>query len=124
MEPEFMRCQKCSAENADRRKFCRECGSLIVLYCKNCGFDNSLSDKYCGGCGLPLSEMHTLEVRDSSHAQKAEVPSGKYTADDISELLREKSEKTQKKQKNEENKDIDTVSQDFLDSIFNSSDSE
>lgn len=124
MGSELMRCQKCSAENTVGRKFCRECGSLIVSYCRNCGFDNSLSDKYCGGCGINLSEMHILEKQGSSQAQTTEKPSGKYSADDISELLHGKSEEKEKKQKKEEIKDTEPVSQDFLDSMFNSSESD
>lgn len=119
-----MRCQKCFAENSVRRKFCSECGSLIVSYCKNCGFDNSLSDKYCGGCGISLSEIHIPEKQGTAQALTTEKPSGKYSADDMSELLHRKSEEKEKKQKKKEIKDTETVSQDFLDSMFNSSDSD
>jgi len=119
-----MLCQKCSAENTERRKFCCECGSLIVSFCRNCGFDNSFKDKYCGGCGINLSEMLMQEKRDGYQSQVSVKHSGKYSSEEISELLQEESGKIEKKQKKKESKDTEPVSQDFLDSMFNSSDSD
>lgn len=118
-----MRCQKCSTENSEKRKFCSECGALIAAYCRHCGFANSLTDKYCGGCGLNLSEIMMPDKHGASGSQTSEKPSGKYSADDINELFQEKSEKAVKEQKKKKSGEAEPVSQDFLDSIFDSDDS-
>jgi len=119
-----MRCHKCLSENSDRRKFCGECGLLIVAYCQKCGFDNSLTDKYCGGCGINLSEVLLSAKQDSSLSQASGKPFGKYSTEDVAELFQGKSEKTEKKQKKKESRDAEPVSQDFLDSMFDSSGSD
>jgi len=68
--------------------------------------------------------MHILEKHGPSQTQTTEKPSGKYSASDISELLQGKPEGEETKQKKKEIKDTETVSQDLLDSMFNSSDSD
>ncbi|MBI5632019.1 MAG: zinc ribbon domain-containing protein [Nitrospirae bacterium] len=117
-----MRCQKCAKENADRRKFCSECGELIVAYCKHCGFDNALTDKYCGGCGVNLTEAMILPDRQAPKQVQSPAGTGKYSYDDISELIQEKTARTKPSDKKKEIKGADSVSQDLLDSIFDAAD--
>ena len=51
-----MNCPKCQAENLDERKFCRECGAILLTICPICGYANYPDDKFCGRCGKKLSE--------------------------------------------------------------------
>ena len=50
-----MKCPKCSTENPETRKFCRECGEKLVLKCPKCNSENLPGDKFCGECGCDLS---------------------------------------------------------------------
>lgn len=67
---------------------------------------------------MNLSEMPMPDKQGASGAQT----SGKYSTEDMNELFQGKSEKTEKKQKKKESGEAAPVSQDFLDSIFDSSD--
>jgi class 3 adenylate cyclase/tetratricopeptide (TPR) repeat protein len=49
-----MRCPNCQTENRDGRRFCAQCGVLILPKCAACGFANEPGEKFCGGCGAPL----------------------------------------------------------------------
>lgn len=119
-----MDCLKCFTENSDGRRFCRECGSLIVSCCQRCGFNNSLTDKYCGGCGISLSDAESATEKDVFPSQTYAMSSGKYSAEDISELMKEQSQPAEKKEKKIISKKAETVSQDMLDSIFDATDSD
>jgi len=46
-----MECSKCHIENPDDNKFCRECGTALVLTCTECGNQLQAGDKFCGKCG-------------------------------------------------------------------------
>jgi hypothetical protein len=118
-----MNCPKCSTGNAEQRRFCRECGAMIVTSCSQCGFGNALSDKFCGGCGFNLAEL-TAAVPQSGRQGFAAQGSGRYSHEDITELIGGQTQKTEPAQKKKERKASDAVSQDFLDSIFDSSDSD
>lgn len=112
-------------ENSERRKFCSECGSLIINLCPRCGFHNSLIDKYCGGCGAHLIGINTPVSRESiSSKVTAEVINNKYSTADISELIDVLSQENDKKVKKKEVKEKDEISQDLLDNIFDSKDGE
>src|SRR6476661_2201021 len=49
-----MVCASCAAENRDDRRFCRECGSALVVACPSCGAANDPGDRFCGACGAAL----------------------------------------------------------------------
>jgi class 3 adenylate cyclase/tetratricopeptide (TPR) repeat protein len=49
-----MECPECHTENPGKRKFCRECGSKLLLICPDCRFQNLPGDKFCGECGHRL----------------------------------------------------------------------
>ena len=51
-----MQCPKCQLENPGNRKFCRECGTKLVVTCPKCEFKNIPSDKFCGDCGHDLTQ--------------------------------------------------------------------
>ena len=57
-------CQECGCEVEDSAKFCRNCGSKIVVekesvdetgskFCGNCGFEMPKATKFCPECGHP-----------------------------------------------------------------------
>ncbi|MBW2345653.1 MAG: AAA family ATPase [Deltaproteobacteria bacterium] len=50
-----MKCPKCQAENPEMRKFCRECGTKLILLCPKCNSENLPGDKFCGECGQDLT---------------------------------------------------------------------
>ena len=46
-----MKCPKCQTENLEGKRFCRECGSDLMMRCPECGAEVLPSDSYCGDCG-------------------------------------------------------------------------
>ena len=67
-----MKCNKCQAENPETRKFCRECGSKLVVTCPNCGSENLPSDKFCGDCGHNLTLSSEPTRKELSFDEKIE----------------------------------------------------
>ena len=57
-----MRCRNCETENPPANKFCRECGSKILLSCPQCSAEISSSDKFCGRCGFDLKGKDALSI--------------------------------------------------------------
>ena len=51
-----MECPNCQTKNPETRKFCRECGSKLLLICPQCSFENLPGDKFCGECGFDLQK--------------------------------------------------------------------
>jgi hypothetical protein len=56
MECIKMKCPNCQTQNPVTRKFCRECGSKLLLICPQCSFENLPGDKFCGECGFDLQK--------------------------------------------------------------------
>lgn len=49
-----MKCPSCGAENAEKAKFCNECGTPMARICGSCGERNAPQAKFCNECGTPL----------------------------------------------------------------------
>jgi len=109
-------CGQCSAVNSERRKFCGECGALIVSFCKKCGFNNLVADKYCGACGVSL----TARAEPAAEVAREEPVAGKYSAAEIRELTDSRSDVKDCKTKKKSGADAEQVCQDTVNEIFNS----
>lgn len=108
-----MYCPKCSVENSETRKFCSECGFLIVSCCIKCGFPNAHSDKFCGGCGSNLSSPGIVSLAESSDS------SGKsFSSYDIKDLIDDTSQSKAKIEKKNKKTETENASQDLIDDIF------
>jgi ribosomal protein L40E len=75
-----MKCQKCQTDNPETRKFCRECGTRLLVLCSECGFENTPGDKFCGECGHGLSKPAEAPPIDYNQPQSY---TPKYLADKI-----------------------------------------
>jgi class 3 adenylate cyclase/tetratricopeptide (TPR) repeat protein len=69
-----MNCPKCQFENPEGRKFCRECGSDLILACPNCSSEIIPSDKFCGACRYDLRAVPDKPPDQKSHEEKKPVP--------------------------------------------------
>jgi class 3 adenylate cyclase/predicted ATPase len=65
-----MRCPKCQFENPDDKKFCRECGSKLLLACPKCAAEILPIDKFCGECGQDLKKPEEALPKDLSFDEK------------------------------------------------------
>ena len=57
-----VRCGRCAAVNARRRKFCAKCGAPLWVTCLQCGELSEAAEKYCGTCGTNVTEASTAQV--------------------------------------------------------------
>lgn len=55
-----MECSHCRGENNDNKKFCRHCGSSLLIvkdiFCSNCGTKSEANSKFCEECGNGLQQ--------------------------------------------------------------------
>jgi class 3 adenylate cyclase/tetratricopeptide (TPR) repeat protein/ribosomal protein L40E len=47
-------CPKCGTDNPSESKFCKECGSSLILHCSNCDAELSADAKFCHECGTKV----------------------------------------------------------------------
>ena len=57
-----MICSACGSDNETGRKFCKECGTALVLLCGSCSAPNAPDSKFCGECGRPLAAASTADT--------------------------------------------------------------
>jgi predicted ATPase/class 3 adenylate cyclase len=65
-----MKCPKCQTENPQANKFCRSCGTKLILECAKCGAEVILDDGFCGKCGHKFNE--TAELYKTSQEVEGE----------------------------------------------------
>ena len=57
-----MECDRCGADNAEQRRYCRSCGAPLLVGCPACGFANEPEARFCGGCGRTLGPASPPET--------------------------------------------------------------
>jgi type IV pilus assembly protein PilM len=68
-----IRCARCAAPNARRRKFCAKCGAPLWVTCLRCGELSEAGEKYCGACGTDVAEASTSQAEHvEGHLRSAE----------------------------------------------------
>ncbi len=67
-----MKCPKCSTDNPNTKKFCRKCGTKLLLACPQCGAEILPDDYFCGDCGHKLSLRSEAPPKDLSFDEKLE----------------------------------------------------
>ena len=61
-------CPQCGTKNPKNRKFCRSCGSPLVVPCPACGSQESAGTKTCTGCGADLDRL--VRIKKTLEAAK------------------------------------------------------
>ena len=64
-----MKCPKCQFENPESKKFCRKCGTKLLLACPKCGAEILPDDDFCGDCGHNLRKTKETPPIDYSQPQ-------------------------------------------------------
>ncbi|MEJ2363610.1 MAG: adenylate/guanylate cyclase domain-containing protein [Deltaproteobacteria bacterium] len=65
-----MKCPKCQADNKQEAKFCRKCGTKLLLVCTKCGAENSPGDSFCDQCGQNLTLPSEQAPKELSFDEK------------------------------------------------------
>ena len=56
-----MRCPACGGDNPDGKRFCADCGGLLVAACSECGAPLEPGKRFCGDCGTPVPAAAAAE---------------------------------------------------------------
>src|SRR5215472_5210548 len=73
-----MRCSKCGAENPVSKKFCGDCGALLVNLCPKCRADNPAGKRFCGECGTALGASATVASANKSGGSPIQLADASY----------------------------------------------
>lgn len=69
-----MKCPKCTFENREEAKFCKECGAKLELACLECGTVYEPGSKFCDECGLNFDQnMVTEKLEPKSEGERKHV---------------------------------------------------
>jgi len=50
-----MRCPACEGETPDGKRFCANCGAVLVQACAGCGAELTEGQRFCADCGTPVT---------------------------------------------------------------------
>jgi tetratricopeptide (TPR) repeat protein len=64
-----MKCPECQAQNPEENRFCRDCGTKLLLTCPQCGAEVLQGDKFCGKCGHGLVKVKEVTPIDYAKPQ-------------------------------------------------------
>ncbi len=82
-----MRCQACTHENREGRRFCASCGVRLAVLCAACGEANEPGERFCGECGAGLTA--DAQAAPSATAQPRLPPPPKHLADRVRQVRAE-----------------------------------
>src|SRR5258708_2271233 len=57
-----MACPSCGTENAEGKKFCKECGAALAAACGSCGAPLAGDEKFCSECGASVGAVGAAPV--------------------------------------------------------------
>ncbi len=75
-----MECSACGAQNPEGKRFCADCGSVLVDLCPRCASVNPPGKKFCGECGTGLGGARTQPAAGSSPGTKSIGAAGRTSA--------------------------------------------
>lgn len=64
-----MRCSICQSENADGSRFCRSCGTALLVTCTRCGHQNDVRDAFCPSCGQANTQIDS-QMKAADHGER------------------------------------------------------
>jgi len=69
-----MRCPACGGENSETKRFCEDCGHLLLPVCPACGAQLGPGKRFCGECGTPVVASGTTVPPLGEPAQTGQPP--------------------------------------------------
>ena len=70
-----MRCPACGGDSPEGKRFCADCGGLLVAACSECGAPLEPGKRFCGDCGTPVPAASAVE-RSAAPADTAQPAPG------------------------------------------------
>ena len=67
-----MKCQKCTADNPDKAKFCNQCGDQLTIICSKCNSTSPPESRFCNECGHNLNLSPEQPAKELSFDDKLE----------------------------------------------------
>jgi hypothetical protein len=76
-----MQCTNCQTENPETNKFCRKCGTRLILVCPQCRSTILPDDRFCGHCGNQLAVTPVpAQLLESNEGNEITSPSHESVA--------------------------------------------